>query len=71
MSGSKQLFILEEAIFDTIEKLHYFLGVKDKTNYDLAVKTLNMLNQDYKDLTGENFLDEKQMLSYYSKLWEI
>lgn len=71
MSGSKQLFILEEAIFDIMEKLHYFLGVKDKPSYELAVKTLNMLNEDYKELTGEFFLEPERILSYYSKLWEM
>lgn len=68
---SKQVFIIEEAIFDIIERLHYFVGVRDKSNYKLALQTLDLLCSDYKDLTKEDFFKNNEILNYYSKLWEI
>lgn len=65
------MFIIEEAIMDTTEKLYYFKEIRNKDSYKLALGTLDLLDQDYKALSGENYFKNNEILNYYAKLWEL
>ena len=71
MSGSKQLFIIEDAIMDATEKLYYFKETRNKNSYKLALATLELLDYDYKELSGEHYFKNNEILNYYAKLWEL
>ena len=71
MGKTKHLYELEDQIFQTLEGLYQAFEYKKKDNYRLALGTLELLNMEYKVLTGVYFIEENRILDYYSKMWEI
>lgn len=69
MGKVKEAFILEEAMFQVIETLHYYLNFKNKTQYELALEVLESLNDEYFDLVGQYYIDQLTLLDYYEKKW--
>lgn len=78
MSKIKELALLEQMLFDSIEYLEKNLRLRTpypnptlKIRYQSGLAALDILNEDYKQLTGKYFVDHNKVLEYYSKQWEF
>lgn len=71
MGKIKELYQLEDMIFQTMEGLYQAFDYGQKDKYKLALSSLELLNNEYKELTGRLFLDEVRILNYYKKMWEL
>lgn len=71
MGKIKELYELEDMIFQTMEGLYQSFDYRQKDKYKLALCSLELLNKEYKELTGRFFIDEVRILDYYKKMWEL
>jgi hypothetical protein len=69
--GYKELAQLEDMIFQVMESLYQAKHLGNKTSYDLALATLDILNYDYKELTGKYFVEEHRIMKFHEDKWEI
>lgn len=69
MGRVKELYILEEAMFNIRETLHHNLNFKNKTQYCLALEVMEELNNEYFELAGEYYIDQLTLLGYYEQKW--
>lgn len=65
----KELQQLESDIFDTVTELHKNLFTKNKDKYKLHLGILDILNEEYNELTGNYKVHPLECLEYYSNLW--
>lgn len=71
MGRMKEITELQDAMFQSLEALYQAKANLNLKNYKLALGTLDILNHDFKEITGNYFIEEKRIMSYYSDMWEI
>lgn len=74
MIQSTDKFLLENMIFDAIEYLEKNSKVNTtdptlKIRYQSGLAALDLLNDEYKKLTGDYCVPQERVLTYYSKQW--
>lgn len=69
--GFKDIQQLEDLLFQCIEGIHQAKQFGDKNSYQLALSTLELLNEDYKKINNlRGFLSPERILKYHEGLWE-
>jgi hypothetical protein len=71
MGNYKEIAQLEDSLFQTLEALYQAKYHLNKTKYKLALGTLEILNAEYNQISGKDFIDPTRILGYYQELWEI
>lgn len=71
MGKVKELYKLEDMIFQTMEGLYQAYDYKQKDKYKIALASLEILNEEYKQLTGKLFIEQTRITGYYTKMWEF
>lgn len=74
MGKFKDIQLLENMLFDSIEYLEKTakLDVTHPTvriKYQSGLAALDLLNEEYKQLTGNYYIDQNRVLQYHSKQW--
>lgn len=69
--GFKDIAQLEDLIFQCIEGLHQAKQLGDRNSYILALQTLELLNDDYKDICSHGYISQERLLSYHEGQWSI
>lgn len=67
--GFKDVVQLEDLIFQCVEGLHQAKQLGDKNSYQLALQTLELLNDDYHDLCNKDCVSKDRLLSYHKVQW--
>ena len=67
----KDVAQLEDLIFQCIEGLHLAKQMGDKNSYVLALNTLELLNDDYRDLCKTDFISKERLINYHEGQWSI
>lgn len=67
----KDVAQLEDLIFQCIEGLHQAKQLGDKNSYVLALQTLELLNDDYRDVCNTDFISKERLLTYHEGQWSI
>ena len=77
MGKFKDVALLENMIFDSVEYLEKTLKLANgqsnpnlKIRYQSGLAALDLLNAEYRQLTGKEFIDQNKVLQYHSKQWE-
>ena len=68
----KNLFMLEDSLFQAIEALYKAKEFNNLDSYDMALAAIEILNEDYaKENYGSPFLTDTKIIEYYRGRWEI
>lgn len=70
MLVNRDVFAIQNDMFEIIEGLHYCLQVKNKEDYKLYLIAMDELNEEHKTLVGNYYIDPLRALGYYEKLWK-
>lgn len=62
---------LEDLIFQCIESIHQAKYTLNKPKYDLALATLDLLNEEYNQANNYYYIEKNRILKYYEDKWEI
>jgi hypothetical protein len=71
MSMLKQVQLLESDMFETIHDLLKAFHSKNSGDYTTFLAILENLNDEYKDLTGQYYIEQTRIISYHEKRWEM
>ncbi len=71
MGKFKDIAHLEDLIFQCLEGIHQAKQMGNKSSYQLALATLELLNADYKEIAKIDFITQDRILSYHAGQWEI
>lgn len=63
--------MIEMKLFNTIVELHKNKKLGNKLRYQLALASLDILNEKYFIERGTYFMQPIDIIEYYSKLWEF
>ena len=69
MSLMKEVQQLEVNMFNTLEAAHKAITNKDLHNAKTYIATVELLNEEYKDLTKIDFVRDSVILDLYERLW--
>lgn len=62
---------LEKEIFDIVVAIANSEVVRNKNMYKLTLLSMETLNEEYRKLYGDYYIDKAKILRYYEKIWEI
>lgn len=62
---------LEKEIFDIVVAIAHSEVVRNKNMYKLTLLSMETLNEEYRKLYGDYYIDKNKILKYYEKIWEI
>lgn len=62
---------IQESLFSILVFLDRSEKYRDLNSYKLALVTMDVLNNDHKNITGCYFIEEKRVISYHEKQWSI
>jgi hypothetical protein len=65
----KEIQQLENNMFNTLEAAHKAIVNKDLHNAKTYIATVELLNEEYKDLTKIDFVRESVIIDLYERLW--
>lgn len=71
MSMFKKIQEIESDIFDVLHDLHVCLQYKNASDYKMNLQLLDILNEEYKDITTEYYIKPEKVLDYHSRQWEL
>lgn len=71
MSKTRRLQQIRSDMFEVITELHNNITYKRQDMYKLCLVAMDDLNEEYKSLTGNYYLNELECLNYYEKLWSV
>jgi hypothetical protein len=67
----KEIQQLESDMFDVTVRLHKAKSVLDRNEFITSLALLEVLNDEYNELTDTYYIDQLKMLEYHSYRWEI
>jgi hypothetical protein len=62
---------LESEIFNIVVAIAHNEVIRNKNMYKLTLLSLESLNEEYRKLYGDYYIDKNKILRYYEKVWEI
>lgn len=71
MGKMKELFTLQEEMFDTVEKMMDTYTLRKKDIYQRYLVRLEELNYEYEAISKQKYIPEIDMVKYYEKLWSF
>lgn len=70
-NNDKTLKILENLLFDLVFELNQKYQLKQYDKYKLALASLQIINEEYNQITGRYYIDKQQIMEYYRQLWDF
>lgn len=71
MGKMKELFTLQEEMFDTTQKMMENYTLRKKDIYQRYLVRLEELNYEYEAISKQKYIPEIDMVKYYEKLWSF
>lgn len=71
MGKMKELFTLQEEMFDTTQKMMENYTLRKKDIYQRYLVRLEELNYEYEAIAKQKYIPEIDMVKYYEKLWSF
>ncbi len=67
----KEIQQLESDMFDVTVRLHKAKSLRDKPDFITSLALLEVLNDEYNELTDTYYIPQEKMLEYHSFRWEF
>lgn len=71
MGMMKEIQQLESDMFDVTVRLHRAKTYLDKVDYITSLALLEVLNDEYNEITNHYYVDQVKMVEYHSYRWEF
>jgi hypothetical protein len=69
--NSEEVQMLESDILDSVEILYTALDAFNLDDYNYALSLIDLLNYEYKELTGVYYLKPEQVIVFHERKWSI
>lgn len=71
MATYDEVHNLEVNIFNSIEAAYKAISVRDRDNAKAYIASVEVLNEEYKEITQIDCVKPENILRLYEKLWEV
>ncbi len=71
LGSTKEMFIIENEMFETVREMYEAKAAWDKRTYRLYLDLLEELNSEYEALTGKPCYPPTKMVEFYETLWKF
>ena len=71
MATYTEVHNLEINIFNSLEAAYKAINVRDRDNAKAYIVSVEVLNEEYKEITQQDFVKPENILKLYEKLWEV